>query len=239
MKRATASSVKRSKIVADKLPVTLDKNGAGKTTIKSLPALASAKELLTEMTYSDPNGEIQTVSGVTPIWPAAVVVGLKSGSWVSVKKKTTLTAVALDTTGKPQAGVPIEITGRALQTNSHRKRMVGGFYAYENSSTATDLGKLCSGKTDDHGMLFCDVSLTEAGNVELTAKAKDAKSNVATAVSSLWVTRQGELWFAGENQDRIDILPERKPIRPVKPQSSRCACHSVTRLPWWRSSAKA
>ncbi|WP_050460547.1 alpha-2-macroglobulin family protein [Herbaspirillum autotrophicum] len=198
------------KIVADKLPVTLDKNGAGKTTIKSLPALASAKELLTEMTYSDPNGEIQTVSGVTPVWPAAVVVGLKSGSWVSVKKKTTLTAVALDTTGKPQAGVPIEITGRALQTNSHRKRMVGGFYAYENSSTATDLGKLCSGKTDDHGMLFCDVSLTEAGNVELTAKAKDAKSNVATAVSSLWVTRQGELWFAGENQDRIDILPEKK-----------------------------
>ncbi|MFC5474777.1 alpha-2-macroglobulin family protein [Paraherbaspirillum soli] len=198
------------KIVADKLAVTLDKNGGGKTVVKELPAITVPKELLTEMTYADPNGEIQTVSSVTPMWPSAVVVGLKAGEWVSVKNKLTLTAVALNPAGQPQAGVPIEISGSSKQTNSHRKRMVGGFYAYENTSTGTDLGSLCSGKTDARGLMICTVELSEPGNVELTAKGKDDSGKVALASSSVWVTKQGELWFDGENQDRIDILPEKK-----------------------------
>lgn len=202
------------KIVADKLPVTLDKNGAGKTVIKDLPAIKVAKELLTEMTYADPNGEIQTVSSVTPVWPSAVVVGVKADNWVSVKKKLTVTAVALNIAGQPQAGVPIELTGTAKQTNSHRKRMVGGFYAYENTHSANDLGSLCSGISDGRGLLICEVELTEPGNVEIVAKAKDGSGNAATATSSVWVTKQGEVWFDGENQDRIDILPEKKHYQP-------------------------
>ena len=202
------------KIVADKLPVTLDKNGAGRTTVKSLPVVRTPRELLTEMTYSDPNGEIQTVSNVTAIWPSAVVIGIKGGDWVSVKKKLALTMVALNAAGQPQADVPVEISGESKQTNSHRKRMVGGFYAYENTRSSQNLGTLCSGKTDKHGVLICEVSLTEAGNVELTASGKDANGNASYAKTSVWVTRQGELWFDGENQDRIDILPEKKTYQP-------------------------
>ena len=204
------SSAEDNLIVADKLPVTLDKNGGGKTVIKNLPVFKVPKELLTEMTYADPNGEIQTVSSISAIWPAAVSVGIKADHWVSVKKKVTLTAVALDADGKPQAGVKIELTGSAKKTNSHRKRMVGGFYAYENNRTQTDLGSLCSGKSDARGLLICEVSLNEAGNVEIKASVADRNGNLATATTSVWVTRQDEIWFDGENQDRIDILPEKK-----------------------------
>lgn len=202
------------KIIADKLPVTLDRNGGGKTVIKEIPALKAPQDMVTEMTYADPNGEIQTVSTVTPLWPSGVVVGVKAGGWVSVKKKITLTAVALDAGGKPQAGVPITLTAVANQTNSHRKRMVGGFYSYENVKTSNDLGALCSGKSDARGLLLCDVELSEPGNVEITASAKDGSGNIARATTSVWVTRQGELWFDGENQDRIDILPEQKRYQP-------------------------
>ncbi|MGS0743634.1 alpha-2-macroglobulin family protein [Glaciimonas sp. GG7] len=198
------------KIVADKLPVTLDKNGAGKTSIQALPVITAPKELLTEMTFADPNGEIQTVSNLTPVWPSAIVVGLKAGEWVSVKKKLTLTAVALNPAGQPQVGVPITISGKVKQTNSHRKRMVGGFYAYENTETSNDIGPLCSAKTDARGLMICTVELSESGNVELTAKGQDGNGRTALATSSVWVTKQGELWFDGENQDRIDILPEKK-----------------------------
>src|SRR5450830_922632 len=202
------------KIVADKLGVTLDKTGAGRTTIKSLPALKTPRELLSEMTYSDPNGEIQTISNVSTLWPAAVIVGIKAGNWVSVKKKLELSMVVLNAAGQPQREVPVEVSAVSKQTNSHRKRMVGGFYAYENTRSSQNLGTLCSGKTDKHGVLICEVSLSEAGNVELTATAKDAGGNAAFATSSVWVTRQGELWFSGENQDRIDILPEKKTYQP-------------------------
>ncbi len=208
------SNADDQKIVADKLPVTLDKNGAGRAVIARLPASARPQELLTEMTYSDPNGEVQTISSVTPLWPSGVVVGLRAGNWISVKKKLTLTAVTLDTAGRPQANVPVEIRAIARKTNSHRKRMVGGFYAYENDQSTQDLGKLCSGKSDAHGMFLCDTELSEPGNVDLIASAKDARGNAASAYSSVWVTGRGELWFEGENQDRIDILPEKKNYQP-------------------------
>ncbi len=208
------SNADDQKIVADKLAVTLDKNGSGRAVIGKLPVLQRPQELLTEMTYSDPNGEVQTISSVTPLWPSAVVVGLRTGNWVSVKKKLTLTAVTLNTSGQPQAGVPVEIRGLARKTNSHRKRMVGGFYAYENDESKQDLGKLCAGKSDQHGMFTCDTELSEAGNVELIASARDGNGNAAAARSSVWVTGRGEVWFDGENQDRIDILPEKKNYQP-------------------------
>ncbi|MCX7219746.1 MAG: MG2 domain-containing protein, partial [Burkholderiales bacterium] len=203
-------SADEQKIVANKLPVTLDKNGAGKTVIKNLPAIGKSQELLSEMSYADPNGEIQTISAVTPLWSSAVLVGVKAGQWVSVKKKITLSAIALDTNGKPKAGVALELTGIAKQNNSHRKRMVGGFYAYENASSSKDLGTLCSGKSDERGLFICEASLSEPGNIEILAKAKDENGKPATAKTSAWVTGRGEIWFDGENQDRMDVLPERK-----------------------------
>ncbi|MDO8373130.1 MAG: alpha-2-macroglobulin family protein, partial [Polaromonas sp.] len=34
------------------------------------------------------------------------------------------------------------------------------------------------------------------------------------AASSVYVTKQGELWFGGENHDRMDVLPEKKSYQP-------------------------
>ncbi|MDB5838083.1 MAG: alpha-2-macroglobulin domain protein, partial [Herminiimonas sp.] len=202
------------KIVADKLPVKLDGNGSGKTVVKGLPAIKAPKELLTEMTYADPNGEIQTVSHLTPLWPAAVVVGLRSGGWIAVRGQLSLTAVALDPAGRPQAGVPIEISGVAKQDNTYRKRLVGGFYAYENNSTSKPLGPLCSGKSDARGLLHCMVDLKESGNIDFTATARDKEGHTSEASESVWYSGNGDIWFGGENQDLIDILPEKKKYEP-------------------------
>ena len=202
------------KIVANNIAVTLDKNGSGKALIQALPETKRAQELLTEMTYADPNGEIQTVHALTPLWPAAVIAGIKNDSWVSVRNKTHLTALALDTNGKPMAGVPFTLTAIVKRNLSHRKRMVGGFYAYENTDATKDLGQLCTGKSDARGLMICEVDLKEPGNIEVTAKALDANGKSAYAKTSLWVTGQGEVWFDGENQDRMDVLPEKKTYQP-------------------------
>ena len=36
-----------------------------------------------------------------------------------------------------------------------RKRMVGGFYTYDNKTTHKDLGTVCSGNSDSRGLLLC------------------------------------------------------------------------------------
>ena len=92
--------------------------------------------------------------------------------------------------------------------------MVGGFYTYDNKTETKDLGSVCSGKSDSRGLLLCEAKLGEAGEVELIVTARDKNGNTVQAASSVYVTRQGELWFGGENHDRMDVLPEKKSYQP-------------------------
>ena len=201
-------------VVADKVAVTLDKNGAGKVALSDIPPVDAPRDLVVEATYPDPSGEMQTLSRTVSLWPSAVAVGVRADDWVSVRGKTQVKLVAVDTAGKPVAGVAMELHGVARNVRSIRKRMVGGFYAYDNQRESKELGLLCSGKSNAQGLVFCTVAIAEPGNVELVANAKDAAGNGAEASTSVWVTREAELWFGGENQDRVDVLPEKKSYAP-------------------------
>ena len=202
------------RVIADKLPLTLDKNGAGKVTIADVPTARQPQELLLEATYSDPNGEVQTIRSTSTLWPAGVIAGIKTEGWVSSSQKIKFQALALDLSGKAAAGVALEVKAVARITTTSRKRMVGGFYTYDNKTETKDLGQVCSGKSDARGLLLCDTKLNEAGEVELVVTAKDSGGNTIQAASSVYVTRQGELWFGGENHDRMDVLPEKKSYQP-------------------------
>ncbi len=209
---ATASQDQR--VVANKLPLTLDKNGAGKVTIAEVPTSKQTQELLLEATYADPNGELQTIRSVSTLWPAAVVAGIKTEGWVSSSQKIKFQALALDLNGKATADVSLEVKAVARIVTTSRKRMVGGFYTYDNKTEVKDLGQVCSGKSDSRGLLLCEAKLGEAGEVELIVTAKDKDGNTIQAASSVYVTKQGELWFGGENHDRMDVLPEKKNYQP-------------------------
>ncbi len=203
-----------SKLVADKLPMTLDKAGAGKVTLTRLPAVTAPKELLVQATYADPNGEIQTLSQTLPLWPSAVVLGVRTEDWVSVHHKLPAQVVALDTRGKPMPGVDVSVRAVAHRSLSARKRLVGGFYAYDNKNVDEDLGEICSGRSDARGLVLCEAKLQAAGQVELIAQASDAQGHLARAASSVYVTRQGEVWFGSANDDRMDVLPEQRAYEP-------------------------
>ncbi|SFB79363.1 hypothetical protein SAMN05216344_103149 [Polaromonas sp. OV174] len=202
------------RVIADKLPLTLDRNGAGKLSINDVPAAKQPQELLLEATYADPNGEVQTIRSVSTLWPAGVVAGIKTEGWVSASQKIKFQALALDLSGKPAANVTLDVKAVARIVTTSRKRMVGGFYTYDNKTETKDLGSVCSGKSDARGLLLCESTLGEPGEVELIVTAKDKDGNSIQAASSVYVTKQGELWFGGENHDRMDVLPEKKSYQP-------------------------
>ncbi len=202
------------RLVADKLALVTDKAGAAKVALTGLPKIERPSELLAEVTYNDPNGEVQTVATTLKLWPAAVVPGLRAASWASARGKVAFTALALDTAGKPLKGQTLEVRARLTQVLSTRKRIVGGFYAYDNRTEVKELGTLCRGSSDDRGQLACEAELDTAGQVELIVSAKDAGGRVAEAATGVWVTRHGELWFAQDNDDRVDLLPEKKRYEP-------------------------
>jgi uncharacterized protein YfaS (alpha-2-macroglobulin family) len=202
------------KLVADKVPLQTDRSGAARVELKDLPKIVRAGELTAEVTFNDPNGEVQTASTRIDLWPSAVVLGVRAASWASNRGKVGFSALALDTAGKPIKGQAVEVRGRLAQVISSRKRMVGGFYAYDNRTEVKELGTLCSGTTDAQGLLACQATLDAAGQVDLIARATDAQGRPVEAAAGVWVTRQGELWFAQDNDDRIDVLPEKKRYEP-------------------------
>jgi uncharacterized protein YfaS (alpha-2-macroglobulin family) len=171
-----------------------------------------------EMSFTDPKGEVQTVAAALPVWPSTVVLGIKSTRWAgtggSDQGRVKFQVLALDTTGKPIKSQSVAVQARLSQTISSRKRIVGGFYAYDNRTEVKDLGEVCKGQTDERGLLLCEATLDQAGEVELLAKARDGEGRVAQAATSVWVTRQGELWFSQDNDDRMDVLPEKTAYEP-------------------------
>jgi uncharacterized protein YfaS (alpha-2-macroglobulin family) len=209
-----AERAPHQQLITNKQPLLLDKNGTGTITLKELPKLPQPANLVLEATYADGNGEIQTLSNTVNLWPSSVIVGINMQSWVSVDKALSGQVLVLDTSGKPLAGKSIEVTATSRSTSSYRKRLVGGFYAYENQKESKLIGKVCSGKTDARGLVFCNIKLDEPGNIELVATVRDEASNFAQAGTSVWVTKKGELWFEGENHDRMELLPEKRHYSP-------------------------
>jgi uncharacterized protein YfaS (alpha-2-macroglobulin family) len=204
----------REQLVADKLPVTLDQAGAGKLAVPLPAKVKGPSELYAEMTFADPNGEIQTLHGSVELSPAAVVAGIRVKDWVSVKERGSVEVVVLDTQGKPLADAPVKVSAKRRIDYSHRKRIVGGFYAYEHHTEFKDMGEVCGGRSDSRGKLLCEPSSSEPGNVYLLAETKDRDGNTVYAGTSYWVSGGGDLWFTAGNQDRIDVIPEKRSYAP-------------------------
>ena len=209
-----STAAQDQRVIANKVALTLDRNGIGKLNIGEVPASKQAQELLLEATFADPNGEVQTLRSVATVWPAGVVAGIKTEGWVSSNQKIRFQVLALNLGGQPAPGVSLEVKAVARIVTTSRKRMVGGFYAFDNQTSTKDLGSVCSGQSDARGLLPCEAKLGEPGEVELIVTARDAAGNSVQAASSVFVTRQGELWFGGGNHDRMDLLPEKKSYQP-------------------------
>ena len=202
------------KLVADKLALTLDAQGQGRTVIGQLPPSTRPQELVIEASYADPNGEVQTLRQVSTRWPAAVIAGIRADDWVASGKDVALTALALGIDGQPQRGVKLSVRAQSRTVTTTRKRMVGGFYTYDNRTQVHDLGQVCAGSSDTAGQLHCTTSLKQAGEVELIVTATDSAGRSHQSAASVYVTRQGEIWFGGEDHDRMEIVAEQKDLLP-------------------------
>ncbi len=216
--RRAPPGIHRDRLVLDKHAVELDANGTARVRIPGLPTIAAPHRLAVEATFADPSGEIQSVSRSTVVHPAGLVVGVKTDGWAAMGDSIGLRVAVLDTSGKPQKGKEVRVMARLERTVSHRKRLVGGFYAYENQRQSKDLGEVCKATTQSGGIAFCDVApklaTGETGNLILVAQALDEGGRAASASGSVWISGRGELWFEAEAQDRIDLIPESRRVAP-------------------------
>ena len=206
---------KRKEEKLQTVELTLGPEGTARAALKAEPRIASPQEMLTELEFRDPNGEIQTVSRRIALWPAALLVGLEPDSWALSKDKLRFKAMTVDLKGKPIPGTAVKVDLFQRNVFTHRKRLVGGFYAYDHVTEIKRIASsLCEGKTDAHGLLICEVPSPVSGSVILQATAQDAEGKNSIVHREVWVAEKGEWWFDVKDTDRIDLLPEKKRYEP-------------------------
>ena len=199
------------KIAATEL--TLDQTGGFRTAFP-LPKVDKPQDLITELEFADPNGEIQTASLKTPLWPSRYLIGIKPDSWASSKNKLKFQVVVLDIEGNPVPGIPVQVEVFRKKNYSHRKRLTGGFYAYETTTEIRPVDAFSPGQTDAGGMLICERESVVTGDLTLQVTALDPAGNKTLSNCEIWVPGEKYGWFDISDNDRIDLLPEQKHYEP-------------------------
>lgn len=192
--------------------LTLDARGGLRADSGKLPAFDRISTVTVEMEYRDPSGETQSARASTTLWPAAVLPGVKLPGWISAGGKTPqqVNVVTLGSDGKPRAQVPVQVRAEMRTHQSHRRRTVGGFYAYENIEHNEPLPLQCPSRSGNDGMLRCSFTPAVSGELVVHATTQDEAGRPMTSSASTWVSNGERWWFEQGNDDRIDVLPEQK-----------------------------
>jgi hypothetical protein len=190
--------------------LTLDRSGSVRTTIPDLPKVDKPVEILTELEFRDPNGEVQTVASRIPLWPSHWLVGIKPDSWTLSKESLKFQVAVTDLKGGAVPGAAVNVDLYERKTYSHRKRLVGGFYAYEHSYEVKKIQTLCQGKTNQKGLLLCEAASPVSGNVILQASVQDLSGLETKVHQDVWIAGKNQQWFRASDDDRMDVLPEKR-----------------------------
>lgn len=193
----------------------LDQQGSDQVTVKSLKYGSGPQRLRADVEYKDPNGEIQNVIRSFMMWPSSVVLGIKSKSWWVTQDLVEFDVVALDLLQKPLAKQNVQVDLYTSRYYSHRKRLVGGFYDYEDFREYKKVSELCRGETNSKGVFNCVGKSKVSGSVIAVVTSKDAQGRVSYANVSQWIIKPGETqWFGSDDNDRADLIPFKKTYEP-------------------------
>jgi len=78
-------------------------------TISALPRSSAAQEVLAELEFRDPNGQVQTVAQTVPLWPAKWLVGVKPEDWAKTRDQLIVHAAVTDIAGRPVGNGQVQI----------------------------------------------------------------------------------------------------------------------------------
>ncbi|WP_185964993.1 alpha-2-macroglobulin family protein [Glacieibacterium frigidum] len=189
-------------------PVTLAANGGARVTVGKLTPVTRPSRLVAEMDYDDANGEVATVSANIDLDPSSLRVGIAGDGWLMKADDLRLKLVVLDLDNRPVKGARVKVALFSRETYSYRKRLIGGFYAYDNSRETKQLDADCTGTSDDKGLVSCAIDVGVSGEVIAQATVADSSGRVSTATKSVWLAGDDDWWFGGDNGDRMDVVAE-------------------------------
>ena len=194
---------------AQTLPVTLGADGTARTDVAVSQQITDPVSLMVEMDYPDANGETLTASRRLTLYPAALRVGMKTDGWMMRDDDLRLQAVVLGLDGQPLAAKQVQVDVYSRRVITARRRLIGGFYAYDNQEEVKKLSAGCRTTTDRLGRASCKIAPGVSGEVTVVARVRDDQGRESRSVQTVWLAGKDDWWFGGDNGDRMDVIPEK------------------------------
>ncbi len=193
--------------------LTLDGAGGARTSLDAVPASDVPQRVVAELSFRDPNGELQTLAQTLPVWPGERLLGLRIGKHPSAGQPLHVDVALLDLERRPVSGaVTVDLFERKVY--SYRKRLVGGFYAFEHATETKKLATLCEGKTNRAGAFACVAPLPATGQLIVRATARDGSGRALATHDEVWIPGEDDYWYEASDSDRMDLVPESRNVEP-------------------------
>ena len=143
-----------------------------------------------------------------------------------------LKLAALDLDDRAVRGQPIEVALYTREIISARRRLIGGFYAFDNVVKTTRIAGDCSRRRPTpRASPSAELDPGVSGEVIAVATTRDRDGNEARAVTSVYLAGDDDWWFGGDNGDRMDIIPDAKTYRAGD------TAHVQVRMPFRKATA--
>lgn len=194
------------------IEMNLDRQGTARASFRDLPKGDMPRDIITELEFRDPNGEVQTSSTRIPLYTSAVHVGISS-TYDHTRDNVRYQVAVVDLQGRPVPNTEVRTKLFKRLTYSHRRRITGGFYAFEHVTERKEIGPHCTGRTSENGVVYCEGKAPETGELIIEAQAADASGNIAFAKRNITIYGK-EDWFEARNDDRMDLIPVRRSVEP-------------------------
>jgi len=157
----------------------------------------------------------QVVAGRTSVvvHKADVYLGLRPTAYVAAAgRPLDFEILALDPDGEPVAGQVVDLALSKRTWYSVRERLEDGEYYWTSHFTDTLVAEATATSGGD-GLTTASFTPREAGTHRLVATTRDAGGNEARSATYAWVTGGEYVNWRQENNDRIDLVADKKAYR--------------------------
>ena len=157
----------------------------------------------------------QTIAGRASfrVDPAPWYVGVRRPPYFAdVARGLDTEVVAADLSGRPTAGVAVEVTLTQVQWHAVRRAEGQSYYTWETERREVSAGKWDVTTAEAPVPLHVDVP--GGGYFVLRATARDGEGRHTTSATSFYVLGPGYTAWERYDHARIDLVPEKKTYRP-------------------------
>jgi len=162
------------------------------------------ENLVIGATVDDTSGQSVSATTTVQVHPASFHVGLKPHGYLKDKGKVmTYEVIAVSPEDRPFAGARVTVSSVQDVWYSVQRKGGGGRMTWDYRHETLTNDSICSGVTNNDGVLTCQYTPKKGGSLRIRAAAKDQKGRETRASTWFWVTGDDDYYGGrtdGENQ---------------------------------------